>query len=474
MSSDFHFSFSPFIHAILDDLHRWVGPLYLVGGTVRNMLLNNSFSNELNVLVPWSLSECQKKLEEGGHHSVTMGNKHNSLLLSLKGGENGDRSVTVEIATFRHRPDCLPTVEEDLLHRDLTVNAMAFTWPNGPLIDPLCGWDDLKQGRIRFVQGTAAVEEDPLRALRFFRFVFQLRGKPDEVDLHAAENAQAESIPQKKLRAEIDRIFSLPLNDSTTRPWVRRFFRSPLVQGILDDILTIQLCEIRESLAKRWKRAISMILGMSLPDKQEEVPLLDLRWAALLHEMGELSCIALEKGSIRSSHRNSADQKIREILREFRFAQKRQRRILDLLRHFDVGLVPSDRILLRLIKDETPVEGLFRLIHVREVSNIRKYCRKSELPKPREPLVSKALLDQQLNKVLERCRLIQQANKQPSPQDLAMSGGEILDWVRRPQGPWVGEVIEMLLEWVDQDPSRNQRPLLQEKIQEWIASQRAI
>ena len=471
MSSDFHTPFPPFIQALLDDLHRWVGPLYLVGGTVRNMLLNKAFSNELNVLVPWPLSECQKRLEAGGLQSVTMGNKHNSLLLSLKGGENGDRSVTVEIATFRHRSDCSPTVEEDLLHRDLTVNAMAFTWPNGPLIDPFGGQDDLIHGFIRFVRGTSTLEEDPLRALRFFRFIFQLNGKPSDVDLHAAENARAESIPPKKLRAEIDRIFSLSLNDPVIRPWVRRFFRSPLIQGILDEILTIPLCEVRESLAKRWKRAIGMILCMSLPDKQEEVPLLDLRWAALLHEMGELSCIALEKGPVRSSHRSSADQKICDILKEFRFSERRQRRILDLLRHFDVGLVPTDRILLRLIKDETPVEGLFRLIHVREVSNLRRLYRKRE---PLNPEVSRVLLDQQLHKVLERCRLLQQAHQQPSPQDLALSGGDILDWVRRPQGPWVGEVIEMLLEWVNQDPSRNQRSLLLDKIQDWIANQQEI
>ena len=171
MTRDFHLSFPPAIHVLLDDLHHLIGPLFLVGGTVRKMLQNKGFSSEFNVLVQRPLSECQKRLVEGGHHSVTMGTKHNSLLLPLKGGK---KSGAIEISTVRHRPDHPPTIEEDLLHRDLTVNAMAFAWPEGPLIDPFHGQEDLTEGRIRFVRGVATLEEDPLRALRFFRFAFQL------------------------------------------------------------------------------------------------------------------------------------------------------------------------------------------------------------------------------------------------------------------------------------------------------------
>jgi len=59
------------------------------------------------------------------------------------------------------------TLEEDLLRRDLTINAMAET-PAGELIDPFNGMDDLNNGVLRHV--SPAFAEDPVRILRTARF----------------------------------------------------------------------------------------------------------------------------------------------------------------------------------------------------------------------------------------------------------------------------------------------------------------
>ncbi len=59
------------------------------------------------------------------------------------------------------------TLEEDLLRRDLTINAMAET-ADGELIDPYGGRDDLENGRLRHV--SPAFAEDPVRILRIARF----------------------------------------------------------------------------------------------------------------------------------------------------------------------------------------------------------------------------------------------------------------------------------------------------------------
>ena len=496
MTGDFHNAFSPSIHALLDDLHHLIGPLFLVGGTVRNMLQKREFSNELNVLVQWSLSECEKRLVQGGHVSVSMGTEHNSLLLSLKGCE---RARVIAIATFRHRPDHPPTVEEDLFHRDLTVNAMAFAWPKGPLIDPFNGRIDLDDGRIRFVKGVRSLEEDALRALRFFRFAFQLEGVPVDADLRAAEQTLTSTVPRKKLRTELDRTLSLPLKNPDCYPLIQRFFQSPMAREVFADMATSFLCQEKAMLARRWKRAITMILEMTTPDKEEETPLLDLRWASLFHEMGEFSQILLEKGGLQSVHFNAAIQKISEILKKFRFSQRRQRRILHLLNHFYLDLMPTDRVLARLMHAAIPLEGLFRLLHAREVANMRvlesetldfrgehttarmadssAYAMSDCISKRWHSSLSfhdKSLLDMKLTKVLGRCCLLRQASQKPSPQDLAISGGEILDLVRRPQGAWVGEIMAELLEWIRHDPSRNRRSKLQGKVQKWVAKQQEI
>lgn len=59
------------------------------------------------------------------------------------------------------------TLEEDLLRRDLTINAMVMT-AEGVLIDPYGGQQDLAQKQLRHV--SAAFSEDPLRVLRVARF----------------------------------------------------------------------------------------------------------------------------------------------------------------------------------------------------------------------------------------------------------------------------------------------------------------
>ncbi|MEJ7138955.1 multifunctional CCA tRNA nucleotidyl transferase/2'3'-cyclic phosphodiesterase/2'nucleotidase/phosphatase [Amphibiibacter pelophylacis] len=67
---------------------------------------------------------------------------------------------------FVFHADPSVTLEQDLLRRDLTLNAMAQTL-DGRLIDPLGGWRDLRAGVLRHVSD--AFTEDPLRVLRLAR-----------------------------------------------------------------------------------------------------------------------------------------------------------------------------------------------------------------------------------------------------------------------------------------------------------------
>ncbi|HEY5716934.1 MAG TPA: hypothetical protein VIS52_00450 [Motiliproteus sp.] len=66
---------------------------------------------------------------------------------------------------FHAAPDV--TLEQDLLRRDLTINAMAQA-PDGSLIDPYGGQQDLDARILRHV--SPAFAEDPLRVLRVARF----------------------------------------------------------------------------------------------------------------------------------------------------------------------------------------------------------------------------------------------------------------------------------------------------------------
>ena len=82
--------------------------------------------------------------------------------------------------TFHTDPDV--TLEEDLLRRDLTINAIAED-ESGALIDPYNGVDDLNAGLLRHV--SPAFSEDPLRVLRVARFAATMGFKvsPDTMKL---------------------------------------------------------------------------------------------------------------------------------------------------------------------------------------------------------------------------------------------------------------------------------------------------
>ncbi len=87
------------------------------------------------------------------------------------------KGLVVDISTFRKNTQC---IEDDLLHRDFTINAMAVdlsldvcrTADFGKIIDPLGGMDDLQNRTIRACNATC-LGDDPLRLLRAFRLMAQ-------------------------------------------------------------------------------------------------------------------------------------------------------------------------------------------------------------------------------------------------------------------------------------------------------------
>lgn len=73
------------------------------------------------------------------------------------------------------------TIEEDLSHRDLTINAMAMD-EQGNIIDPYGGVADIQAGILRHVSPSFA--EDPLRVIRLAKFVAKLDFKVHPDTMH--------------------------------------------------------------------------------------------------------------------------------------------------------------------------------------------------------------------------------------------------------------------------------------------------
>jgi len=138
---------------------------YLVGGAVRDKLLNRKSYDHDYVVVGSTVKEM---LSLG----FTQVGKDFPVFLHPKTKEEYalariERKVDLGYTGFTCDASELVTIEEDLLRRDLTINAMAQK-ANGDLIDPYGGQEDLKNRVFRHVSD--AFIEDPLRVLRVARF----------------------------------------------------------------------------------------------------------------------------------------------------------------------------------------------------------------------------------------------------------------------------------------------------------------
>lgn len=139
--------------------------IYLVGGTVRDELLGLPVKEKDYVVVGATVEEMLRQ----GYRPV---GKDFPVFLHPKTNEEYalarvERKVRPGYTGFDFNASTHVTLEDDLLRRDLTINAIAKT-PEGEIIDPFHGQRDLEKKILRHV--SPAFIEDPVRILRVARF----------------------------------------------------------------------------------------------------------------------------------------------------------------------------------------------------------------------------------------------------------------------------------------------------------------
>ena len=138
---------------------------YVVGGAVRDQMLGLPAGDRDWVVVGSTPEEMSRRgfVPVGGDFPVFLHPRTKEEYALARTERKSGRGY--QGFTFYTGADV--TLEQDLLRRDLTVNAMALT-PDGALVDPLDGASDLKARVFRHVG--EAFSEDPVRILRLARF----------------------------------------------------------------------------------------------------------------------------------------------------------------------------------------------------------------------------------------------------------------------------------------------------------------
>lgn len=298
----------------------------LVGGPVRDAFLDRA-THDLDFTTDATPDQILGLVKPLSEAQWDIGRAFGTIGATISG-------ETVEITTYRadsydgqtRRPDVVfgSSLEEDLLRRDFTVNALALRLPQVTLVDPSGGIDDLLAQTLR-TPSTPAVSfgDDPLRMLRGARFTAQL-GFTLDADTAAAMESMRESIRIISAERVGDEIAKL-LRSNNPRAGIEALMESGLAEIVLPEIPALQL-EIDEHHHHKdvYEHSLT-VLEQAIGYEKSRGTLasgdLVLRLAALLHDIGKPATRKLEPGGVVSFyHHDVVGAKLaKKRLRALRF-----------------------------------------------------------------------------------------------------------------------------------------------------------
>ncbi len=255
--------------------------LYLVGGTVRDMLLGRQ-------AMDWDFATSAHPPQTT---QMLQGWADRRYFVGVTYGTVGARKDghLLEITTFReevyaaeHRKPAVTFGDDlvtDLSRRDFTINAMAVKLPEGIFLDPFHGVKALAARSLDTpLDPEVSFSDDPLRMVRAARFVAQLdvTPVPRVVSALRALAARIEIVAAERVRDELDKLLTAPHVGAAL---------ALLVDTGLADLIVPELPALRleQDPVHRHKD----VLRHTYAVVEGTDPRLRLRLAALLHDIGK-------------------------------------------------------------------------------------------------------------------------------------------------------------------------------------------
>jgi len=254
---------------------------YLVGGAVRDSLLGYPFHERDWVIV----GATPQQMLELGYQQVgkdfpvflhPQTKEEHALARTERKSGKGYTGFTVYAA-----PDV--TLEQDLLRRDLTINAIAQA-DDGSLVDPFGGADDIKHKVLRHVSDAFA--EDPLRVLRVARFYARYA----HLGFSVATETQAlmQQLSSELTTLTPERVWqetAKALSEQTAQAYFQLLYDTGALQALMPELAA--LWGVPQP--PQWHPEIDTGVHTLMVLQQAAVlsPRLDIRFAALVHDLGK-------------------------------------------------------------------------------------------------------------------------------------------------------------------------------------------
>ena len=263
---------------------------YVIGGYVRDLLLNKSAPKDIDVLVIGNGIEMAKKVsnELNPKEKVKVFKNFGTAMFKFNNIEVefvGSRKESYNQSS-RNPIVKLGTLEDDLNRRDFTINAIGVglnskNW--GKLIDNFNGIEDLKNGLIKTpLDPLKTFSDDPLRMLRAIRFSCQLNFKihTDSLNGIISEKDRIKIISGERIADELNKIIM------TQKPSTgfKILESTGVLKLILPELTALKgIDEIDGQKHKDNFYHTLEVLDNICPNTNN----IWLRWAALLHDVGK-------------------------------------------------------------------------------------------------------------------------------------------------------------------------------------------
>jgi poly(A) polymerase len=300
--------------------------LYLVGGSVRDAVLGRlttdlDFTTDAGpdrvqqIVRPWADAIWDTGIEYG---TIGVGKAGQRLEITTFRADSYDQVSRNPQVRFGDR------LEDDLLRRDFTVNAMAVRiTADGPgeFLDPLGGLAAVQQ-RMLDTPAAPSVSfgDDPLRMLRAARFVSQLEfGVADRVrEAMDSMAPQLGRITVERVAAELDKM----LLGADPVAGIELMVQTGLGEVVLPEIGGMQMAIDEHHQHKDVYQHSLTVLRQAIA--LEDEPDLVLRWAALVHDIGKPATRRHESdGGVSFHHHEVVGAKmVRKRLRALKYSKQ--------------------------------------------------------------------------------------------------------------------------------------------------------
>ncbi|MDG2372491.1 MAG: HD domain-containing protein [Flavobacteriaceae bacterium] len=271
---------------------------YIIGGFVRDFLLNKKKSKDIDIVCVGSGIDLAKALKKTVSNSTkiqifknygTAMFTWNDIVLEFVGARKESYS------TESRNPNIeIGSLEDDQNRRDFTINTLAISLnPSnfGKIIDPFNGIKDLKNNVLKTpLDPDKTFSDDPLRMLRGIRFATQLNFTIEKKSYRSiSKNSdRIKIISKERIVEELNKIIS------SQKPSIGFMIldQTGLLNHILPEIQNLKGVEEIEG----FKHKDNFYHTLEVLDNIcESTNNLWLRWAALLHDIGKAQTKKLSK-----------------------------------------------------------------------------------------------------------------------------------------------------------------------------------